>query len=108
MALTEDVMKNLNNNLGAINHFAPITFNEFLDETAKNPRKLLRNIFQLFYDMFNHYIGEGVNEYPNDPESIQFLKYDTSKLFETGCDVPFFADRIFSNKLVRLIGALKE
>jgi hypothetical protein len=66
----------------------------------------MRNIFQVFHDMMKAYVGEGVDEYPDDPESIQYAYYDCSKLFVEGTDNPFFADRLFANRLVKLVEAL--
>ena len=78
----------------------PLTFPEFTDLLGKSPRLVFRNIFQMFYDMMHNYVGEGINEYPDDPESIDFVYYDTSRLFEEGTDHPFFADRLFANRLI--------
>lgn len=83
-------------------------FEEFLEIIRSHPGRTLRNIFQLFYDMANTYIGPGENEYPNDPESIGFIKYDCSKLFVDESDYPFFADRLFANRFVRHIESLKH
>ncbi|MGD9226793.1 MAG: serine protein kinase PrkA, partial [Desulfobacterales bacterium] len=85
-----------------------ITFAEFLNELVANPKSVMRNIFQVFHDMMKAYVGEGVDEYPDDPESIQYAHYDCSKLFVEGSDHPFFADRLFANRLVKLVEALKR
>jgi predicted P-loop ATPase len=53
-------------------------------------------------------VGEGVDEYPNDPESIQYVSYDCSRLFVEGSDHPFFADRLFANRLVNHVEALRS
>jgi hypothetical protein len=53
-------------------------------------------------------VGEGVDEYPNDPESIQYVSYDCSRLFVEGADHPFFADRLFANRLVNHVEALRS
>ena len=79
---------------------APLTFPEFTDLLGKSPRPIFRNIFQMFYDMMHNYVDEGMNEYPDDPESIDFVYYDTSRLFVEGTDHPFFADRLFANRLI--------
>jgi predicted Ser/Thr protein kinase len=68
----------------------------------------MRNIFQLFHDMVKSYVGRGVDEYPEDPESISFVCYDCSKLFIEGSDHPFFADRLFANRLINLVESFKR
>ncbi|MBN1931028.1 MAG: serine protein kinase PrkA [Desulfobacterales bacterium] len=85
----------------------PIPFSEFIKILAVKPHIVIRNIFQLFYDMLKTYMGEGIDEYPDDPESVHFVSYDCSKLFVEGVDHPFFADRLFANRLVNLVEALK-
>lgn len=85
-----------------------ISLDEYFDYLKSEPQRTLRNIFQLVYDMMKAYVGEGVDEYPNDPESIGFVKYDCSKIFVEGTKSPFFADRLFANRFVRQIEALKQ
>ena len=85
-----------------------LSFEEYLEEVIKEPEKNLRNIFQLFHDMVKSYVGEGVDEYPDDPESIGFVKYDCLKLFVEGADNPFFADRLFANRFVRRVEGLRQ
>ena len=85
-----------------------IPFEEFLNELVANPQVVIRNVFQVFHDMIKAYVGEGVEEYPDDPESIHYVHYDCSKLFVEGSDYPFFADRLFANRLISLVEALKR
>mgnify|MGYP001563524826 CR=1 FL=1 len=102
----------------ALNYFATavgkrqkraiFNFEECLDLIRQNPQKILRNIFQLFYDLVKGYVGGGKDEYPDDPESIGFVQYDCSKLFVEGADNPFFADRLFANRFVRQIETLRQ
>ena len=33
-------------------------------------------ILQIFHDMVMAYVGEGIDEYPDDPESIHYVYYD--------------------------------
>lgn len=84
-----------------------ISFDDYLELVIKHPETYMRNVFQNFYDFIHHYIGEGVDEYPNDPESINFKNYDYHDLFEKDMTQPFFADRLFSNRLVNLVDAMK-
>ncbi len=89
------------------NHRKPISFEEYLKVVLDNPTGTIRNVFQLLHDLFTATIGEGVDEYPNDPESIRYVSYDCSKLFVKGADHPFFADRLFANRLVNHVDALR-
>lgn len=85
-----------------------IGYDEFLGLLLEDPSRVLRNVFQLFYDMIKTYIGDGVDEYLDDAESIHYVHYDCSRLFVKGVDFPFFADRLFSNRLVNLVDTLKR
>jgi predicted Ser/Thr protein kinase len=87
---------------------APICFQDFIKIMSVRPSRVLRNVFQVFHDMMTSYVGEGVDEYPDDPESINFINYDCSKLFVEGADHPFFADRLFANRLINQVDALKR
>lgn len=86
----------------------PIPFENFLSILVKSPHTVLRNVFQVFHDMIKSYVGSGIDEYPDDPESINYVAYDCSQLFVDGSDNPFFADRLFANRLVNLVEALKR
>lgn len=85
-----------------------LSFEEYLELVRLEPRRTLRSIFQLFHDMVKSYVSQGVDEYPDDPESIGFVKYDCSKLFVENADNPFFADRLFANRFVRTIESLRQ
>lgn len=84
-----------------------LSFADFLQEVVKYPTRYLRNIYQLYPDMINAYVCDGVDEHGNDPESIHFLKYDCSKLFVDGSNRAFFADRLFANRLMRHVESFK-
>ena len=83
----------------------PIPFEEFLERVRQDPEGMMRNVFQVFHDMIKAYVSEGHDEYPEDPESIHFVYYDCSRLFVEGSDNPFFADRLFANRLIKLAEA---
>ena len=85
-----------------------LNFEEYLELVAKEPQRVLRNIFQLFHDMVKSHVDEGLDEYPDDPESIGFVKYDCLKLFAESADNPFFADRLFANRFIRQIESLRQ
>lgn len=80
----------------------PISFAQYLQRASENPTSAIRNIFQVFHDLIEDYVEEGVDEYSDDPESIGYAYYDTTRLFVENADNPFFADRLFTNRLVRL------
>jgi len=86
----------------------PLSFKAFMALSTSEPQRVFRNIFQIFYDMVYSHVGNGANEYPDDPESINYVYYDTNSLFVDSVDRPFFADRLFANRLVNHIGAFKR
>ncbi len=100
---SEKALAKLGAELKYENQYSPVSFPEFLKIVENEPKIVFRDIYQLFFDMIHYYVPEGVNEYPNDPESIGFLKYDFSRLFIEGIDKPFFADRILSNRIMKSI-----
>jgi predicted Ser/Thr protein kinase len=101
-------LNNLNSKLIHRSRKPPVSFEEFLCDVVRRPSIVLRNIFQVFHDMIEYHIGEGIDEYPNDPESIHYVYYDCSRLFEEKSDRPFFADRLFANRLVNLVESMKR
>lgn len=98
----------LNQRLSSLDQPATISFEDFLEVLAARPYALVRNVFQVFHDMIKTYVGDGVDEYPDDPESIHYVYYDCNRLFLHGSDRPFFADRLFANRLIGLVEALKR
>lgn len=88
------------------NRQTELSFAEFLGEVARHPECNIRNVTQVYADMVHHYVCDGEDEYPGDPESINYLNYDCSQLFVEGSDRPFFADRLFANRLIRHVEAL--
>jgi len=87
---------------------APIPFEEFLNLVLQRPTHMIRNVFQFFHDMVNAFVGEGVDEYPDDPESIRYVNYDCNRLFVEGSDHPFFADRLFANRLMKQVDSMRQ
>jgi predicted Ser/Thr protein kinase len=108
LANVDVAMKNFNLTKSGQDQRELIAFEAFLMELTEKPSTVMRNIFQIFYDMVKLYVGEGVDEYLGDPESINFICYDCSKLFVEGSDHPFFADRLFANRLISLVEAMKR
>ena len=88
--------------------YQPIPFKDFLLQVASNPSIATRNIFQYFHDMVKTYVKKEKEEYPDDPENIGYNNYDCTELFVVDSDHRFFADRIFANRLIRIIEDMKR
>lgn len=101
-------MQNLDRIISDRHQNAPVPFEVFLETMVEKPRQTLRNVFQVFNDMIKTYVAEGEDEYPDDPESIHFVKYDCTELFAEGTDHPFFADRLFANRFMEQVKALRR
>jgi len=86
----------------------PMTFHDFLHLASINPVFMFRDINQLFHDMLHHYVPHGTDEFPVSDDSIGFLHYDSSGLFIDGCDDPFFADRLFMNRLMSMADGFRK
>jgi len=102
----EKAIRDIDRSMDGWEQRAPISFEEFLKVFSEKPKMVVRNVFHLFHDMIKGYLKEGRDEYPNDPESIHYVYYDCRKLFIEESDHPFFADRLFANRLVALVDAL--
>ncbi|MDJ0781073.1 MAG: serine protein kinase PrkA [Desulfosarcinaceae bacterium] len=107
METIEKALENISHHIVNVDQHRPIPFTAFLEMTVAQPETMIRNVFQVFHDLMKTYVGEGVDEYPDDPESIKFVNYDCSKLFVEGSDNPFFADRLFANRLIKHVEALR-
>lgn len=101
-------MQHIHRTRALMDQQTPITFEEFLAMVAERPAAMIRNVFQFFHDMTKAYVGEGVDEYPDDPESINFVDYNCERLFVEGSDHPFFADRLFANRLIKQIESMRQ
>ena len=88
------------------NRQTELSFTGFLGEVAERPERNIRNVTQVYADMVHYFVHDGEDEYPGDPESINYLNYDCSSLFVEGSDRPFFADRLFANRLIRHVESL--
>ena len=86
----------------------PISLQVFMQFLSDNPQIVLRSVFQLFRDMIDFYVPEGEDEYPNDPESINYIRYDTHKLLVKKCDTPYFADRLFANRFISQVNTFTQ
>jgi predicted Ser/Thr protein kinase len=85
----------------------PMGFEEFLDLAKENPTHIFRDIFQLFYDMVHFYVDTTTQD-TEDENVMQFEQYDCSNLFEKGCDNPFFSDRLFASRFIKLADGFKK
>lgn len=108
MNSVDDLLSNLCENLQERSRGSPLHFQAFLELFAAKPTIIFRDIFQVFHDMVERYVGEGVDEYPDDPESINYVYYDCSKLFIENTDHPFFADRLFANRFVNHVASFRR
>lgn len=86
----------------------PIPFNDFLYLASENPQHVFRDIYQFIHDMIHYFIPEVEDEYQHDEHYIGFKAYDSSNLFVNGCDNPFFADRLFANRLMNLTKIFRQ
>jgi predicted Ser/Thr protein kinase len=108
MQKIKKAMHYLNRRMSKWDQRIPIPFEEFLEVLSSKPFSVVRNAFQVFHDMIKAYVKEGIDEYTDDPESIHYVHYDCGRLFVEGSDHPFFADRLFANRLINLVEALKR
>jgi predicted Ser/Thr protein kinase len=108
MESADTALAGLCENIRERNQRTPVTFKKFLSLSSEKPELVFRDVFQMFYDMVYRYVGEGIDEYPDDPESINYVYYDCSNLFAEGVDHPFFADRLFANRLIHHIASFKR
>ncbi len=104
----ENAMKSLDLEIGKRHHIPVIPFEDFLQILSEDPDAVLRNVFQVFHDMIKTYVREEADEYSDDPESIHFVNYDFGELFVSGVDHPFFADRLFGNRMIHLAEAMRR
>ena len=100
-------MGNLENCKGHWRQTPTLSFSDFLREVIDNPQRVIRNIYQVYSDMVDAFVCDGFDEYGDDPESIQFLKFNCTRLFVEGSDRPFFADRLFANRFMRHVDSFK-
>jgi predicted Ser/Thr protein kinase len=106
--LIERAMSNLDQVASGQSFSSLIPFEDYLNLVRQRPEHHLRNVFQQFHDMVRHYVSQGANEYPDDADSIALVEYDCTRLFVKGTDKPYFADRLFANRLVELVKNLKR
>jgi len=101
-------LDHLSDQLKKMDNTEAVPFEVYLRLVADRPQFLMRNVFQVFHDMVATYVGQGFDEYPDDPESISYVCYDCNQLFVVGADHPFFADRLFANRLITHVEAMRS
>ncbi len=104
----EKAMQQIQRAQATLDYEYPIAFKTFLDRVVQQPDSMIRNVFQYFHDMVNAYVGVGIDEYPDDPESIKYVDYDCTRLFVEDSDHPFLADRIFANRFIKQVGSMRQ
>ena len=107
MSDVEKAILHLNRNISEREHNQTISFEDYLNILTARPDSVVRNVFQTFHDMIRTYVGVGREEYPDDAESINYVNYDCRNLFVNDTDRPFFADRLFANRLINHVDAMK-
>ena len=107
MSNVDRAIKHLNRKISEREHTQTISFEECLKILTISPSSFLRNVFQAFHDMIHNYVDAGRDEYPDDPESINYVNYDCRNLFVNDTDRPFFADRLFANRFINHVDAMK-
>ncbi len=85
----------------------PIPFDNFLEMLANNPSLYLRDIFQFFYDMVFLYVTDQDVQEEGSKHTF-FNKYNIDNLLAKNCEVPFFADPIFSERFIDLVKSFKK
>ncbi len=108
MTTEENILSFLSERIAERESRKVLPLKEFVAFAARNPSTVFRNTFQMLYDMIRSYVGEGVDEYPDDPESIHHVLYDCTKLFVDGVDHPFFADQLFANRLINQFASFRS
>ena len=103
-----EALINLTENLREMERRMPITFNDFLYQASSQPQVVFRDIFQLFGDMVHFYVKVPEDDFPDGEDSIGFIPYDLRSLFIMDCDVPFFADRLFSYRFMNLVRLFRQ
>ena len=104
----EKAMQQIRRAQKALDQQFPIDFRSFLEIVTQTPDRMIRNVFQYFHDMVKAYVGTGVDEYPDDPESIKYVDYDCTRLFVENSDHPFLADRLFANRFVKQVESMRQ
>jgi predicted Ser/Thr protein kinase len=99
-------LESLKKHQGSWERRAVISFSDFIQEVIQQPERNIRDVYQVYIDMINTFVCEGEDENGGDTESINYLDYNCNSLFVEGSDRPFFADRLFANRLMRHVDSV--
>lgn len=99
-------MEVVSRNNGGWEQQPTLSYMDFLHQFVENPARVARNVYQVYRDMIKTFICEGHDEYAEDPESIEYLNFNCNRLFVENSDRPFFADRLFANRLMKHVDSL--
>lgn len=108
MADVTDILSRLDKHLKEEKQQDRISYPAYLERLSAQPRALLRDIFQLVHDAVLYYVPPGIDEFPDDPESVNYMAYDFEKLFITESESPYFADRLFGNRFMSLVNSFDQ
>ena len=81
----------------------PFSFHDFIFQLSRSPKLILRDSFQLFTDMVNHYVKKEKNE-----QKLGFRDYNTAGLFIKNTENPFFADNMFANYFMEFTKSMRK
>ncbi|MBF0200949.1 MAG: serine protein kinase PrkA [Desulfamplus sp.] len=98
----------LNGEIGEYERLKPITFNSYLDLVESRPADMLRNVFQVFHDMMQAHVDVFKESLLDDGDELNLIDYDCTRLFVEGSESPYFADRLFANRLMKNMESLRH
>ncbi len=81
----------------------PFSFHDFIFELSRHPQIILRDSFQLFNDMVNHYVKK-----EKQNQKLGFREFNTAGLFIRNSDNPFFADYMFASRFMELNKTMRK
>lgn len=101
----EDLLKNLHDRLTDFSKI-PFSFDDFLFQIKRNPKLILRDVFQLFHDAIHFYVEENNSTKSNYFEGIS--EYNTDELLINDCESPFYADRFFAQRFMQIVENVRQ
>ena len=81
----------------------PYSFHDIIFEISRNPKRALRDSFQIFADMVEHYVKK-----EKQGQKLGFREYNTAGLFIRNSDSPFFADYMFASRFMSIIKTMRK
>lgn len=80
----EKAVELLNGEIGDYERLKPITFNSYVELVETKPAEMLRNVFQAFHDMMQHYVDVSQESILDDTDEFSLVDYDCTRLFVEG------------------------